>query len=183
MNSWQGPEDERTEPAERPFQFGLRSLLIGVTLAGGLLAILVRLDWFWSLGLVWILLLAGAHVAANAWGTKVKQRVGRQSLQAEQTGPAPAIKFAPSTRLRRSHSRGRTMLFCGAAGAVLGGIGGTLLLATVYVGRAGFVPIALGGGSAAILGGLLGFLSSSFLNVAGHAMREAAEGRSPAEGR
>ena len=65
---------DRFLPA-KPFQFGLRTLFVGIALLGVLLAIMVHLEPIWSLALVWSLLLVAAHVAGNVWGTRSSARV------------------------------------------------------------------------------------------------------------
>jgi hypothetical protein len=162
----------------RPFQFHLRTLLAMVAMLGVLLAIMGQIGVVWSVVLVWLVLLIAAHVIGNAFGTRLKmlehqplREAATASLAHELSGRPPA--FAPSTLLRRHTRHGLTMFLATAAGAVLGGSLGCLVLALVYVGDIGSLGLGLGTGSGAVLGGLAGFLASTFLGVFSRAFREA----------
>ena len=58
-------------PPSRPWQFGLRTLLLGTAVCGAMLAVISAAGPLWSVVLAWFAILVAAHVAANAWGSKV----------------------------------------------------------------------------------------------------------------
>jgi hypothetical protein len=181
---------DESEPSRRPFQFGLGTMLIAVAACGVLIAIMQQVGPVWSLAIGWFLMLAAAHVTANAYGTRAR-RAARQSSSgnASTENPPPSaeaedrpvasatdkqLTFAPATRLRQSARLGRPMLALTGVGAIVGSSGGVTLLALVNWERIGVSGIIVGGISCAVLGALLGFLTSTFLGVSLRALREAA---------
>jgi hypothetical protein len=57
------------------------------------------------------------------------------------------------------------MFIASTAGAILAGSGATLVLSRLQLDEAGYSGVVVGGLSAAVIGGLIGFLASSFLAV------------------
>lgn len=159
-----------------PLQFRLRTLLAAMAIVGVMLAVAVRLEATWSLVLFWSLVLVAAHVVGNAFGTKQRRRTHSADDAASEQTPPAAIVFAPATPLRASTSLARSMLIATSAGAVLGAVLGMSWLLWAYFAELGTLGVAVGACSGALLGGLAGFLASSFIGIAGRAFRHAARG-------
>lgn len=162
-----------------PLQFGTRTVLVGTALCAVLFLILRHVSVLWGATLVWFLVMAAAHVAANVGGSH-GYGGPRRASDLDDTPPAPLarrIRYAPATRLRDSKGFSRALLVvtvcCAATGMMLGTA--ALLLAT----PAGAGGIVLGGLSAGVLGGLLGFIACSFTMVATGAFQEAARSATP----
>lgn len=181
------PSHDDASIVRTPFQFRLRTLLLAVALFSALFAVMDIVGALWSVVLVWFLLLVGAHVAANAWGTKVGRRGQADRLQ-EDTDQRPSdpsnaavrrcLRVPPmtSSRLRQSTRLGRTMYVISGVGALIGAAVGTALLAVICLRHVGLAGLLVGGISSAVLGGFFGFLTSSFISVAGPALLEASRG-------
>ena len=173
------PTPENDDPAGRPFQFGLRALFVATACLGALFAAMNVVGPVWSTILVWFLILASLHVVANAWGSRGWRRGDETELdEVVATGlhvHPPAV--APATHLRETTRLGWKMFVATTAGAALAGTLGAGCLACLDPDQVGYVAIAVGGVSAAVVGGFFGFLASSFLEVAGQAWREAVHGR------
>lgn len=173
------PGPQTASPAiTRPFQFGVRSLLLAVAAACALLAAAARVGPTWTMVIFWLGLLAAAHVFGTALGTRLRDdRRGTVEENDPGTGDALSadrtLRFAPATRLCGRHALGNTTWLVTSIAACLGGVAGTLALATMHLHEAGYPGVVLGGLSTAVIGGFLGFLSSSFCGVWSRAIREA----------
>jgi hypothetical protein len=169
------------EPVDRPNALGpprftLRTMLLAMTALGCLFGVMTALGSLWSIAILFFGCLVAGHVIGNSVGTRLRDGAPRQ----ERFSSAPfgervgaAYSSAPlGSGLSRRGRLSRTtlvMTFCGAsAGAFLGGTG----LAAIYP-EAGAPAVALGVVSSAVLGGFVGFLTSSFLSVTLKAWREA----------
>lgn len=179
----QGPSTEPT--AGMPFQFRLRSMLLLVAAVSGLLAIMQLIGAVWSAILVWFLLLVLAHVTANFWGTHVAPSAGRRPSDGGEPdgliehGPSRSAPVIGAVRLSESLRPGWPMFVATATGAVVGGTLGSVALFLLNFDRAGYAGVAVGSISAAIVGGFLGFLTSSFVSIGLRAWKEALSGASP----
>jgi hypothetical protein len=168
--------------APGPFQFGLRTLFYATAFFGALFAVMSVVGAVWSTILVWFLILALGHVIGNAWGSQRWRRHDPAEVERD-LGAEPGLvcgsapPAAPATRLRESTRLGWRMAAATIAGAVLAGGLGAGSLACLGSEKVGSIAIVVGAVSSAVLGGLFGFLASSFLEVAGLAWREAASGR------
>jgi hypothetical protein len=168
--------------AAQQFQFGLRTMLLWVAALGVLFAVLAKVGPVWQATIVWFLVLIAVHVVANAWGS----RSGSRRLKADESAEgspcasgasAPQTpRFAPTTRLGATARLGRTPLAVTLIGLLLGGLLGTIAFAIIAGQRSGLAGVAVAGTSSAVVGGFLAFLSSSFLQTAVQAFREAARG-------
>jgi hypothetical protein len=159
------------EAAAPPFQFRLRTLLGLVAAAGGLCAVLVNIGPLWSTLVLWTGLLVAAHVAGNACGTK--RTTARPTRTRPLLGSVRLSLNLRATRLRQRNGPGPLMLVGVGVGALAGGVAGTVVLWAVYWDTFGLGPVGVGGASSAVVGGFLGFLSASFVEVAGRAWQEA----------
>ena len=172
---------ETLEPVDRPDALGpprftLRTMLLVVTALGCLFGVMAALGSSWSIIILLFGCLVAGHVIGNSLGTRLRDgapRYEKLSLAAfdARVGPAhsPAAQGGGLSRRIRLSRVTLVMTFGGAsAGAFLGGTG----LAAIYP-EAGASAVALGVVSSAVLGGFVGFLTSSFLSVTLRAWREA----------
>lgn len=180
----------QARPVERrPFQFGLRAMFVGTALVSVLFAIMGVVGPVGSTFLVWFLLLVAAHVSGAVWGTrKALRRIENDEHDRAAPGwgstevatisglSADGARLPGScrgTRLRESTRLGWPMIVTTTIGVVGGGsLGATLLW--LSLGGADYTGVVLGSLSSAVVGGFLGFLTSSFFAVALNAWREAA---------
>ncbi len=128
-----------------------------------------------SVGLCFFILLVVLHVAGNALGTSLRDESSGERIDAKPALPAerpiaPRSAGAPS-RLREHTSLGRTVVVLTACGATLGG--SLSSLAYAYWTDIQAAGIIVGSISAAIVGGFLGFVASSFLQMIFRAWRQA----------
>ena len=134
------------------------------------------------LGVAVLLASVAMHVAGNAIGTRMaaatdldisRQRGWGRPAAAAHRLPAPA-----SHALLRRAPLGRLVPVSVGLGAACGGIAGsTALLMLTASSHAGAL---LGGLSSAVIGGLLGFLVASFVEVVRTSIREAIAAEQPA---
>lgn len=112
------------------------------------------------------------HVAGNAIGTRLREATDRD-LAGRRDLPrlAATIPAHAPAHLERPSNLGRLVPVSAAIGAVCGGIAGSLsLLLVASCSPAGAV---IGGISSAVIGGLLGFLGASFVEIVRTSLREA----------
>jgi hypothetical protein len=124
----------------------------------------------WMAALVVAASLAG-HVAGNALGTRLREATDRDLAR---TAPPP-VDFtpppSPPTRLQRRSSLGRLVVVSAAIGGTCGGLIGAAALR--WLAASSLAGAALGGVSSAVIGGLLGFLAASFVEIVRTSLREA----------
>ncbi|HET6882307.1 MAG TPA: hypothetical protein VFI31_19235 [Pirellulales bacterium] len=162
-----------------PVQFGLRTLFLLVAALCGLFAVMHFIGFVWSTILVWVLLLIIAHVTANFWGTRVAPRACKHPAdETEAPGKVgPRVSVARgAVRLSESLRPGWPMFVATSLGAITGGSLGGTALALLSLDRAGYAGVVVGTVSAAAVGGFLGFLTSSFAEIALRAWKEAVAG-------
>lgn len=163
-----------------PWQFRLRTMLAVVAALSGLFALMQLIGAVWSAILVWFLVLVIAHVTANFWGTRVAPGAGEH--HADEPSFVPPLDGPGTTsssgavRLRECLRPGWPMLAATALGAVIGGTLGSVALVLLSLDRAGYAGVIVGSVSAAAVGGFLGFLTSSFAEIALRAWKEAVSG-------
>jgi len=164
----------------KPLRFSLTTLLV---ITGGLCALLATSRLIPPLG-TWTLALflfaVAAHVAGNAIGTKLRDRgsrsdgpgAARDHYQGQYDDQLTANDFAPATELRHKSSLSRKILWVTLTTAIVGSLGGAVWLS--WANRASLTMPGLLFGAAAfgVIGGLAGFLGSSFLLVLGNASAE-----------
>src|SRR5688572_25880152 len=106
-----GTVAERRDPGPPPIQFRLKTLLAATAALSVVFAIAGRISSVWLAALVWFLLLAAAHVAASAMGTRAsahapsRYRIGADRPTNIASGD-PRDACAPTTRLGGSGSLG-----------------------------------------------------------------------------
>ena len=113
------------------------------------------------------------HVAGNAIGTRLRDSTDRDlSRVALRRTTAPVLPAPPRpSLLEQRESLGRLVPVSAAIGAACGGVCGATALATLA--SSSLAGAALGGVSSAVIGGLLGFLGASFVEIVRTSLREA----------
>jgi hypothetical protein len=161
-------------------------LLLWVAAIGALFAVLREVGPVWQAVIVWFLVLVAVHVAANVRGSRLGARrrqsesdargAPREPTAAKLIGP----RFAQTTRLGGTARLGRAPLAMTLLGVLVGGSLGTTVFASVSWERSGYAGVFVAGLSSAVVGAFLAFLSSTFLQTAVQAFREAAGAVHPA---
>lgn len=158
-------------PPERPPQFSLRSLLIAMALCSGLFAAVSVLPAVWSTAAIWVGLLVGAHVAANAWGKRTFEPGAPRPADSvpEHIAPWPRAQHQrahpSSIRLRRQATLERSRYVTTLVAAGIGGLIGCLVLALIHLHQASFAACAVWTGASAVISGIAGFVGSGFWQV------------------
>lgn len=146
----------------------------------GLFAVMHVIGPVWSAILVWFLLLAIAHVTANFWGTRIAPRESRAPAADSQPDSATPVRQSTAAtgavRLSESRRPGWPMLVTTVVGVLVGGTLGSVALVFLCFDGAGYAGVTVGTVSAAVVGGFLGFLTSSFAEIALRAWKEALSG-------
>jgi hypothetical protein len=112
------------------------------------------------------------HVAGNAIGTRLREATD-QDLALRRNAALPTSAPLPTsgpTHLERRSSLGRLVPISAGIGAACGGTAGTLSL--LWLTASSPAGALLGGGSSAVVGGLLGFLGASFVEIVLASLRE-----------
>jgi hypothetical protein len=110
------------------------------------------------------------HVAGNAIGTGLRDAADRRRERVPTASPEP-LPPRPPAHLERRTSLGRLVPVSASIGGACGGLAGTAsLLQLDSVSVAGAL---LGGISSAIIGGLVGFLAASFVEIVRTSVGEA----------
>jgi hypothetical protein len=165
-------------PREPRPQFSLRALFALVAVVAGICGLITAVSPLWAAIIGWFLILVVGHVLGNWWGT----RVGRGPTPPEQAAERPSHAgppvFAPTSRLWHHVILGRAMFVSAGLSSVVGCVLGTWFVLNRPQ-QPSWTGLFIGALSAAVLGGLFGFLVSSFLSVGLCALHEACGGRSP----
>lgn len=113
-----------------------------------------------------------AHVAGNALGTKLREATDRDLFK---TGPRPQAVMLPLPRppanLERRASLGSLVAVSAVIGGLCGGLAGSVML--YRLAGSSLAGAVLGGVSSAVIGGLIGFLGASFVEIVRTSLREA----------
>jgi hypothetical protein len=125
------------------------------------------------LAMVVVIASVAMHVAGNAIGTRLGESTDHDlsRLRSRVGGPPVLPPPARPTRLEQRTSLGRLVPVSAGIGAVCGGITGASSL--VMLTSSSVAGAALGGVSSAVIGGLLGFLGASFVEIVRTSLREA----------
>ena len=177
MSDHAPPPADDSGSALKPPQFTLRMLLVAITIAGGLFAVLAAIGAVWSVAVLFLLLLIAAHVIGNSMGTRLRDSSSRQIVanQAPATS-RPAADFATTPRRLAERNRLHWITaVIATSGALAGGYFGGSALAASYP-TASNAALTLGVVSSGVLGGFLGFVVSSFVSVARQAWHDAQSG-------
>jgi hypothetical protein len=165
-------------PGLTPPQFSLRTLLVLMTVAGGLLALAERLG---PIG-VFVCLIAILSVFAHMASTSIGGQLRRNGATAGDPDAAVVLQptsaqesdFAPATRLSQHVPLNRKPIYFGVlAGALIGAtLGGTVLTLVMWHDFS-LVNVLFGICCSAFLGSFFGFWISSLFQVARAAWTEA----------
>lgn len=120
------------------------------------------------------------HVAGNAIGTRLRDATD-DDLARRRPGrrePPAALPPARPNHLERRSTLGRLVPVSAAIGGACGGAAGVACLITMT--RSSPAGAILGGLSSAVIGGLLGFLGASFVEIVRTSLREALAAERPA---
>jgi hypothetical protein len=162
-----------------PPQFGLRTLLLIVTLCAVLAALS---QWVTPVVLACVVLLTLsiiAHVAGNAIGTRLRD-LGSH-LPPDDSALPPGLArakpkaddFAPATRLGQRYGLGWPILIATIVGTVAGAVGGVAWTLISSRGPVGLLNVGVGAIAFAVLGGIAAFASFGFIQVGLGALRQA----------
>jgi hypothetical protein len=161
-----------------PPQFGLRTLLVVISLIAALFGLA---QWVSPILLALVVLLVlsiVAHVAANVIGTRLRE--GRRTPGAnsvEHDAPDEIHlredHFAPVTKLGGNHTLGWIPFIGAALGLVVGGTSGTLWTANLLGDKQDAFTLALAAVAFGALGGFGAFLIVGFLKAGWDAWHEA----------
>jgi hypothetical protein len=154
-------------PRLRPPQFGLRTLLLLVTVCAVIFAASQWLPPLWVAALVLLALSIFAHVAGNAIGTRLREIGSRKDnraygLQPEARGEP---RFAPVTRLGQRQGLGWPIVVATFTGIIAGGVGGGLWTLLTARQQVPIAAVGLGVIAFAALGGILAFATVGFTQV------------------
>lgn len=159
----------------------MRALLLAMACLSVLFTVMSLVGPMWSTILVWFLVLAAAHVVGNCWGSRswgADESTLGDDAQSSVSGRLAAHGPLPdmsATQLCETTKLGWIMPLAAGGGAALGGAIGVGFLLWLGFEQVGYAGITVGGCSAAVVGGLAGFLASSFVSVARGAWQEAIE--------
>jgi hypothetical protein len=148
------------------------SLAVMVAVAIGAIGWLGLAGW---IAVVVIVASVGMHVAGNAIGTRLRNEADRTladrgsshayggSAQAYGGWIRSAMPHQRPGRLEKTESLGRLVPVSAVIGGAIGGASGATALALVV--KSSLAGAVLGGVSSAVIGGLLGFLGASFVEI------------------
>jgi hypothetical protein len=113
------------------------------------------------------------HVAGNAIGTRLREATDQDLSERRRAGRqvwTTALPASAPTHLERRSSLGRLVPVSAGIGAACGGTVGTLAL--LWLTASSPAGALLGGASSAVMGGLIGFLGASFVEIVRTSLRE-----------
>jgi hypothetical protein len=151
----------------RPVTYSWLAVVVGVACAA--------IGWLGLAGWMAVAVLVASvamHVVGNALGTRLREATDRDLARfvargRRQTIPPPTLP----THLERRSSLGRLVPVSAGIGAACGGIAGTAALAILT--NSSPAGAAIGGVSSAVIGGIIGFLGASFVEIVRASLREA----------
>ncbi len=166
-------------PVFRPWQFGLKGMLLGVTALCVLFAVMGAAGVLGGVALGWFALLALAHVVGNVLGTRLRDDIRRQREQERleqlpqprRDAPPPPNRLPP-VKLHENTRVSRLAIAC----AFFGVLGGAILGLSMLWGQANGIGVLIGTISFAVLAGFFCFTAGSFMQMVGRAWGEALEG-------
>lgn len=177
------PSVAGTRPPELPvLKFSLRHLLAFVAVLCVLLAGVVGSNGMTSMVFLLAALVVALHVTGTALGSRLRAHADQQrawdAAHGVSVAGASASTAARSTRSAASplygrHSALRWLPLLVAGGALLGTVGGAVLLALTTGHRSGAIGIAVGAISLGVVGGWFAFLGTSFWTILRQGWREA----------
>lgn len=161
-----------------PPRFGMRTILMVVTIIGMLLGLAVGVSPYVAAVACLFTLAIAAHMAGNAIGMQLQQ-LGNQERRSKPKGEAASASlsetdFAPATQLRHHKPLSAGIFITTSIGAGGGLLLGAVFFAALLWNEISLLLVASGAIAFAILGGIAAFLFSSFLTVLLGACQQAA---------
>lgn len=166
-----GDGDQPARGMWRVPRYSLRTVFVAMAVLCGLLALATTITTLWLVLLVWLSLMITAHVGGNLSGSSALR--GDRSMDEGPAFISPRVVAAPSTHLREKANFGRAMVIFTVTSAAVGAL---VVLAYLIFGlkhRPPLLGLLIGGVSAAVIAGQVGFLAGSFVNVFRTAFRQA----------
>ncbi|MEE2706439.1 MAG: hypothetical protein VX988_05270 [Planctomycetota bacterium] len=157
-------------PPERPpvLQFRLRTMLLVVACLSAAMASIHWLGLLWSSALIFVAVLAAAHVAGNSIGTQLRDRgslYGRSPPEPPPALPPPVPGDLATPPLGKSTPLSHTAALTTLIGIVAGAVAGWLAFGIVDRGQLAAGDWAIGVASCAALGGFWSFLGAGFFQI------------------
>jgi lipid-binding SYLF domain-containing protein len=162
------PPDDGPRPGLHAPQFGMTTLLAGMAGLSVVFAVWAAGGPVAAFVVILFILAVIAHVAGNAVGTKLKENGSRRPRNDDaqtKTIELSSEHYAPTTKLSEKSSLGVTIIILTVAGFVIGAVGGGGLLTYLNWEKIIWPSIALAAIASGVLGGLAGFMMSSFVHV------------------
>lgn len=164
-----------------PIRFSLTTLLMLTTLVSVLLASMKLLHPLSAGTLVLFCCAVFAHVAGNAIGSNLRDQATHgdgpgsalNTLSRPYPGKVNSSDFAPATQLRHKAALGKTIIGATIFTMLAGALGGAVWLLWANHTSLTTAGLLFGATAFGVIGGLAGFLGSSFLLVLGHAIVQA----------
>ncbi|MFP6613451.1 MAG: hypothetical protein VB835_14165 [Pirellulales bacterium] len=155
---------------ERPpvLQFRLRTMLLVVAGFSAAMALIHWLGLLWSSALIFVAVLATAHVAGNTIGTQLRDQsslYGRSRPEPPPALPPPVPGDRATPPLGESTPLGHTAALTTLIGIVAGAVAGWLAFGIVDRGQLAAGDWAIGVASCAALGGFWSFLGAGFFQI------------------
>ncbi|MFO0903387.1 MAG: hypothetical protein U0939_10325 [Pirellulales bacterium] len=166
------PHSDDLRAGLRPPQFGLRTVWLGITCLCVLMAAMKWLPPMVSAVLAVLSLSVVAHVLGNALGMQLRSSGNRRITDPGPTEtprggltPADVKKLAPPSQLTQRQSLGRFRFISPIIGSVAMAIGGYFWLLQMLGRKATWGNVSFGVGAFLVIGGILGYLAGTFLQV------------------
>jgi len=151
----------------RPVTYSWLAVVLGVACAA--IGWLGLAGW---LAVAVVIASVAMHVAGNAIGTRLGKSTDHDLARLRgRADEPPVLPTARPTRLDQRESLGRLVPVSAGIGAACGGITGASALTILT--SSSVAGAALGGVSSAVIGGLIGFLGASFVEIVRTSLREA----------
>lgn len=161
-----------------PPQFGLRTLLLVVSLAAVLLSLSQWLTPITFAAVILLILSIVAHVAGNIIGSRLRDgRTGQLQPpdKHEHAGELHEHHFAPVSKLGHRHSLGWVPLISALTGGIVGAVAGGGWTAALLQRSFDWLPVIIAAIAFGVLGCLGGFLTAGFIKAFNDAWSEAAK--------
>lgn len=163
--------------ALRPPRFGMKGLLIGMTVLCVILAGCAAVGTSGSLGLLLIVAAIFAHLAGAHTGKLLRDHGSRPLVApAEISRPSRTAgqpQFAPTTNLHERRSLGIPLLIAVAGGGLFSAVGGCIWIMSAFGDKSSVDTLAVGGVAFGLLGAFATFLLFGFAQVAFRAFAHA----------
>jgi hypothetical protein len=150
-------------------QFGLKALLVFIAIVSVWFTLMSLIGAVWSAVSAWILMLVGAHVLGNAWGSRAFRSPPTSSEDGTShswRGPLPPLQLQRAPLAEATRGGLPRVVACIASAVSLGAVGGAVLT-FLFWRQASPSAVFVWAASLGVVGGLLGFIASGFIQVFG----------------